>query len=107
ASLILCVCCRCVHHSASRTEGFGLVNVESMSVGKLLIASAASGIPEIIRDDVDGFLVPLMIQKHWRTKSVCFSPTPRCASKWARMLSRGFLICSSKRKVSSNKYFGL
>lgn len=42
----------------SRSEAFGLVNVESMSVGTPVIASAVGGIPEIIRDGVDGFLVP-------------------------------------------------
>lgn len=42
----------------SRSEAFGLVNVESMSVGTPVIASAVGGIPEIVRDGVDGFLVP-------------------------------------------------
>lgn len=42
----------------SRSEAFGLVNVESMSVGTPVVASAVGGIPEIIRDGVDGFLVP-------------------------------------------------
>jgi len=42
----------------SRSEAFGLVNVESMSVGTPVIASAVGGIPEIIRDGVDGYLVP-------------------------------------------------
>lgn len=42
----------------SRSEAFGLVNIESMSVGTPVIASAVGGIPEIIRDGVDGFLVP-------------------------------------------------
>lgn len=42
----------------SRSEAFGFVNIESMSVGTPVIASAVGGIPEIIRDGVDGFLVP-------------------------------------------------
>lgn len=42
----------------SRSEAFGLVNAESMSVGTPVIASAVGGIPEIIRDGIDGFLVP-------------------------------------------------
>ena len=42
----------------SRSEAFGLVNIESMSVRTPVIASAVGGIPEIIRDGVDGFLVP-------------------------------------------------
>lgn len=42
----------------SRSEAFGWVNTESMAVGTPVIASAVGGIVEIIRDGVDGFLVP-------------------------------------------------
>jgi glycosyltransferase involved in cell wall biosynthesis len=42
----------------SRSEAFGLVNIESMAVGTPVIASAVGGIPEILRDGVDGYLVP-------------------------------------------------
>lgn len=42
----------------SRAEAFGYVVVEAFSVGTPVIASAVGGIPEIIRDGVDGFLVP-------------------------------------------------
>ena len=41
----------------SRREAFGLVNVESLAVGTPVIASRVDGIREIIRDEVDGFLV--------------------------------------------------
>jgi glycosyltransferase involved in cell wall biosynthesis len=42
----------------SRKEAFGLVNIESMSVGTPVIASRVDGIPEIVRDGMDGYLVP-------------------------------------------------
>lgn len=42
----------------SRSEAFGLVNIESMAVRTPVIASAVGGIKEIIRDGIDGFLVP-------------------------------------------------
>ena len=42
----------------SRAEAFGMVNIESLAVGTPVIASCVGGIPEIIRDGVDGFLVP-------------------------------------------------
>lgn len=42
----------------SRREAFGLVNIESMAVGTPLVASRVDGIPEIVRDGVDGYLVP-------------------------------------------------
>jgi len=42
----------------SRSEAFGFVNIESMSSGTPVVASAVGGIPEIVRDGSDGFLVP-------------------------------------------------
>lgn len=42
----------------SRSEAFGLVNIESLAVGTPVIASRVGGISEIVRDGVDGFLVP-------------------------------------------------
>ena len=42
----------------SRSEAFGLVNVESLAVSTPVIASSVGGIVEIIRDNVDGFLSP-------------------------------------------------
>lgn len=42
----------------SRSEGFGLVNIESLAVGTPVVASCVGGIVEVIRDGVDGFLVP-------------------------------------------------
>jgi glycosyltransferase involved in cell wall biosynthesis len=42
----------------STTEAFGLVNLESMAVGTPVLASGVDGICEIVRDGVDGMLVP-------------------------------------------------
>jgi len=42
----------------SRSEAFGIVNIESMAVGTPVVASQVGGIVEIIRDGQDGFLVP-------------------------------------------------
>lgn len=42
----------------SRSEAFGYVNIESMAVGTPVVASRVGGISEIIRDGVDGFLIP-------------------------------------------------
>jgi glycosyltransferase involved in cell wall biosynthesis len=42
----------------SSSEGLPYVNIESFAVGTPVVASRVGGIPEIIRDGVDGFLVP-------------------------------------------------
>jgi glycosyltransferase involved in cell wall biosynthesis len=43
---------------ASDNEPFGLVVLEAMALGKPLVAGAKGGPAEIIRDGVDGVLVP-------------------------------------------------
>lgn len=43
----------------SRSEALGMVNVEALAVGTPVVASAVGGIGEIVRDGVDGFLVPV------------------------------------------------
>jgi len=39
-------------------EGFGIVAVEAMAMGKPVLASRVDGIPEVVEDDVTGILVP-------------------------------------------------
>lgn len=42
----------------SRSEAFGLVNIESMSVGTPVVASAVGGIVELLENGREGFLFP-------------------------------------------------
>lgn len=42
----------------SRSECFGLVNIESMAMGTPVVASNVGGISEIFSDGIEGFLVP-------------------------------------------------
>ncbi|HEU5041967.1 MAG TPA: glycosyltransferase family 4 protein, partial [Gemmatimonadales bacterium] len=55
----------------SRMEGLSQALLEAMALGKPVIASAAGGNPELVRDGVDGLLVP-----------------PREPAAWARALER-------------------
>ncbi len=41
----------------SRMEPMGIVNLEAMACGKAVLASKTGGVPEIVRDQVDGLLV--------------------------------------------------
>lgn len=45
-------------HASSQPEPFGLVIIEGMASGKPVVATAAGGVLEIIKDNVNGMLVP-------------------------------------------------
>jgi glycosyltransferase involved in cell wall biosynthesis len=47
-----------VVHASVRPEPFGRVILEGMLLGKPVVATAAGGVPELIRDGETGFLVP-------------------------------------------------
>ena len=42
----------------SRVEPFGLASLEAMAAARPVVASRVGGIPEVVRDDQDGILVP-------------------------------------------------
>jgi glycosyltransferase involved in cell wall biosynthesis len=58
ADVLKRMACAAVCVVPSRSDAFGFVTIESMAVGTPVVASAVGGIPEIIRDGIDGFLVP-------------------------------------------------
>lgn len=43
----------------SATESFGLAALEAMSYGVPVVAAAVGGVPEVVREGLDGFLCPL------------------------------------------------
>lgn len=54
----LIAACDIVAHTSIAPEPFGKVIVEGMASGRPVIATAAGGVVEIIRDGIDGLLVP-------------------------------------------------
>ncbi|MGH7460653.1 MAG: glycosyltransferase, partial [Longimicrobiales bacterium] len=42
----------------SHWEGFGLVAAEALAAGKPVVASNTSSLPEIVRDEQEGLLIP-------------------------------------------------
>jgi len=53
---VLCLPSRSVKNGG--TEGLGQVSLEAMALGRVVVASATGGIPEVISDEKDGLLVP-------------------------------------------------
>lgn len=62
----------------SRTDSFGIVFLEAWLYGKPVIGAAAGGIPDVISDGVDGYLVP-------------FGDAPALAGRLRRLLADGDL----------------
>ena len=48
----------CVYPSTS-SEPFGLTMLEAMSSGKPMIVTDAGGMPEVIKDGINGFVIPI------------------------------------------------
>jgi len=44
----------------SRTEAFGIAAAEAMAAGRPVVATAVDGLPELVRDGIDGVLVPAL-----------------------------------------------
>lgn len=81
----------------SRSEAFGLVNIESMSVGTPVVASKVGGIPEIIRDGVDGFLVPPEDPQALAEKLGLLLANPELADGMGTAARKRFLDCFEQR----------
>jgi len=52
------LCCANLFLLPSISESFGLAALEAMSCGVPVVASTAGGIPELVQDDVSGYLFP-------------------------------------------------
>ncbi len=66
----------------SLNEGMGRVLVEAMAAGKPVVASEVGGIPDLVRHDETGYLVPPADEKAWRMGSRSFWMILKEQSRW-------------------------
>lgn len=61
----------------SRIEPFGLASLEAMAAARPVVASRVGGIPEVVRDDQDGILVPACDSKSLADAISCLLERPQ------------------------------
>ncbi len=87
--------------STMRTESFGLVNLEAMACGLPIVASNIGGIPDVVRDQQNGLLVPPKDVKTLARSIVCLlkdDDLRHRMSETARIIVRSY----SWRKVADD-----
>jgi glycosyltransferase involved in cell wall biosynthesis len=83
----------------SRSEAFGVVNIESLAVGTPVIASSVGGIPEIVRDKIDGFLFLHNDSKKLAEKLHLLLSKSNLRAAMRRNARERFLDCFERQKV--------
>jgi len=86
----------------SRAEAFGLVNIESMSMGTPVIASRVDGIQEIVRDGIDGYLVPPDDPAALAEKLVALLQNPTLRQEMGQSARSRFTTVYEQSKVVSS-----
>ena len=74
----------------SGNEGTPVSAIESLAAGRPVVATRVGGVPDVVRDGEDGFLVELGDVPSSPTRSRGSRPTPSCAGGWARPGARGW-----------------
>jgi glycosyltransferase involved in cell wall biosynthesis len=83
----------------SRSEAFGLVNIESMAVGTPVLASSVDGIRDIVRDGIDGFLVPVNDPAALAERLVKLLGDPVLCQQLGKNARERFLSCYEQSRV--------
>lgn len=68
----------------SEAEALGLALIEAMACGLPSLASASSGILDIVSDQEDGRLLPVGDENAWRTAMIELMENPETAAHWAK-----------------------
>jgi glycosyltransferase involved in cell wall biosynthesis len=75
----------------SNSEAFGVVNLESLAMGTPVVASRVGGISEIVRDSIDGFLVPAGDAEALASKLGFLLSNPFLREQMGQNARKGFL----------------
>ena len=68
----------------SESEGFSNAIIEYMADARPVVCTDTGGNPELVRDGVNGYLVPVGTPRRWRAGCRNCCPTARSPAAWAR-----------------------
>lgn len=83
----------------SRADNCPLTVIESLAVGTPLVASAAGGIVELVRDGIDGFLITPDDPEALAEKLKILLTNPKLREKMGANARRRFLDCFEQREA--------
>lgn len=87
----------------SLSEGFGRVFIEAMALGKPVVATNVGGIPEIVKDGENGFLVVPRDVHSLAEKLESLIISPELAKRMGQK-GRNFVLTNFSNKIYINKY---
>ena len=67
---------------ASANEGTPVVAIEALAAGRPVVSTDVGGVADVVRDGVDGLLVPPEDPRRSRTHSAVSPATATCGSAW-------------------------
>ncbi|MBU0502069.1 MAG: glycosyltransferase family 4 protein [bacterium] len=95
-----------VVYPSSVQEPFGLTMLESMSTAKPIIVTDAGGMPEIIHNDVNGYVVPIRNHRALADKMIELLASPKLAGKLGQT-GRKLIEEKYTKKIYAAKMFNV
>lgn len=87
---------------ASKKEGFGMIALEAMACGKPVLVSNTSSLPEVIKDNVTGFLAQPENINDWLEKINLLSKNSELRRKMGKA-AREYVLRANKNKFNWQK----